>query len=87
MSRPRPVSLACVLVAIVAPLICVQAVLVQGSDIATAQAQERAPESEKHTHVLRLALIILPVMFGVWLILCSIFALIFIRVCPNLYTK
>ncbi|KAG5480937.1 hypothetical protein LSCM4_06508 [Leishmania orientalis] len=70
-----------------APLMCAQAVAAQGSDITVAQAQQKMPESEKNEHVLRLVLIVLPVMFVIWLILGGIFTFIFIRVCPNMYTK
>ncbi|KAG5503110.1 hypothetical protein JIQ42_07073 [Leishmania sp. Namibia] len=83
----HPVSLACLSVVIMAPLICAQAVVAQGSDITVAQAQQKMPESEKNEHVLRLVLIVLPVMFVIWLILGGIFTFIFIRVCPNMYTK
>ncbi|CAM38314.1 hypothetical protein, unknown function [Leishmania braziliensis MHOM/BR/75/M2904] len=86
-SRVRLVALACLWLTIAFFVVCVQAVVAQGDDANAALAQQETLESEKDQHVLRLALIIFPIMFVVWLILCSICAYIFICVCPNRYTK
>ncbi|CBZ25810.1 hypothetical protein, unknown function [Leishmania mexicana MHOM/GT/2001/U1103] len=86
-SRASLLSLACVGIAIVILLVCAQSVVAQGDEPSAAFSQQGAPESEKDQHLLRLVVILLPVMFVLWFILCIILAYIYICVCPKYYAK
>ncbi|KAK7197952.1 hypothetical protein NESM_000749900 [Novymonas esmeraldas] len=87
--RVRLVVLAWVWLVAAAVLLCAQSVVGQADTPAASPESPSTPtlEPEKDHHVLRTALIFYMVMLGVWLILSMLFTYIFIRVCPNRYTK